>query len=91
MELLYTITSYPPAIGGAQIHTHELVKGSLRQIQSKLPVYGIRIGPIGYWEQRYLLILKHAIIFMTISASIALACREKKKFLSLHLWDYIIL
>jgi glycosyltransferase involved in cell wall biosynthesis len=26
MEILYTITSYLPAIGGAQIHTHELVK-----------------------------------------------------------------
>lgn len=26
MELLYTLTSYPPAIGGAQIHTHLLVQ-----------------------------------------------------------------
>ena len=26
MNLLYTITSYPPAIGGAQIHTRYLIK-----------------------------------------------------------------
>lgn len=26
MKLLYTITSYPPAVGGAQIHTHLLVQ-----------------------------------------------------------------
>lgn len=25
-KLLYTTTSYPPAIGGAQLHTHEIVK-----------------------------------------------------------------
>jgi hypothetical protein len=26
LRLLYTITSYPPALGGAQIHAHELAK-----------------------------------------------------------------
>ena len=31
MRLLYTITAYPPAIGGAQIHTHLLTQAMLPQ------------------------------------------------------------
>jgi glycosyltransferase involved in cell wall biosynthesis len=31
MNLLYTLTSYPPAIGGAQIHTHLLVQKIQKQ------------------------------------------------------------
>ncbi len=41
MNILYTITAYPPSIGGAQLHLHELVK----RIQTRHSV-----GVIYQWE-----------------------------------------
>ncbi len=31
MKVLYTFTSYPPTVGGAEIHTHELAKRMSRE------------------------------------------------------------
>lgn len=41
MNILYTITTYPPSIGGAQIHTHEV----LRRL-----VGAHRIRVVGFWD-----------------------------------------
>jgi alpha-maltose-1-phosphate synthase len=36
MNLLYTITSYPPAIGGAQIYTHQLVQNIQKMYKAEV-------------------------------------------------------
>jgi glycosyltransferase involved in cell wall biosynthesis len=41
MNILITITAYPPSIGGAQIHTHELVKRLLKN-------YSIQV--VSFWN-----------------------------------------
>jgi len=43
VNILYTITSYPPAIGGTQLHTHQL---SSRFVRS-----GHRVQVVTYWDQ----------------------------------------
>jgi glycosyltransferase involved in cell wall biosynthesis len=43
MNILYTITSYPPAVGGAQLHTHQLA--------SHLAQNGHRARVVTHWDR----------------------------------------
>jgi glycosyltransferase involved in cell wall biosynthesis len=36
MNILYTLTAYPPAMGGAQLHTHALVKELKKQLHTQV-------------------------------------------------------
>jgi glycosyltransferase involved in cell wall biosynthesis len=44
MRLLYTLTTYPPSIGGAQIHQHQLARQFQRQPQHQVQV-------VSHWDQ----------------------------------------
>lgn len=43
MNILYTITSYPPAVGGTQFYTH--------QIATRLSRSGCRVRVVSHWDQ----------------------------------------
>ena len=43
MNILYTITSYPPAVGGTQFHTHQLASHFVRSAH--------RVQVVTYWDR----------------------------------------
>ncbi len=85
MNILYTITVFPPAMGGAQLHLQQLFQQLESPMLYILPHFGTIIVLIGYWVLHYLLQNQETNIFIIKSQSKFSDYQLLKKFNLFHL------